>query len=216
MESTAIGELPDPAPKAADGAQLRDGLGPRVRTLRERVGLNLRSLSERSGISQSALSKLENGQLSPTYETIIKLAAGLGVDIPALFSDVPPPSAAARRTITRRDQGVMVEASGYQYQFICGDLLGAKMKGIISKLTPDDGATPPRLNHHQGEELMYVLDGMVMLHTEFYAPALLETGDSVYLDSRMGHAVVAHGGAPAQVLWVVTGDTAVVVADAGQ
>lgn len=213
MESTSSSDVTEATARPVDGAALRDGLGARVRGLREARGLNLRTLSERSGISQSALSKLENGLLSPTYENIVKLAAGLGVEIQALFSDTPPVSAAARRTITRRDQGVMVEGSAYQYQFICSDLLGAKMKGIVSRIPRGETAEPPRLNQHQGEELLYVLEGTVVLHTEFYSPAVLEEGDSAYLDSRMGHAVTAHGGADAKVLWVVTGDMPVAARD---
>ena len=206
MESTAFAEPSEPANKTPAAA--RGGLAARVRTLRERRGLNLRGLSERSGISLSALSKLENGLLSPTYENIVKLAAGLGVEIIELFSDAPPVNAAARRTITHRDQGVLVDASGYRYQFICSDLLGAKMKGIVSRIAPSGAKGAPKLNHHQGEELLYVLEGTVELHTEFYAPTILSEGDSAYLDSRMGHAVTAHGDGEAKVLWVVTGDTA--------
>ena len=49
-------------------------LARRVRALRSKSGMTLKELSARSGISISALSKLENGQLSPTYENIVRLA----------------------------------------------------------------------------------------------------------------------------------------------
>jgi hypothetical protein len=50
------------------------------------------------------------------------------------------------------------------------------------------------LVHHPGEEYIYVLQGPVEIHTEFYEPILLQTGESIYLDSTMGHAYLAPKG----------------------
>src|SRR5689334_20611358 len=77
-------------------------LARRVRALRGKSGLTLKELSARSGISISALSKLENGQLSPTYENIVRLAQGLAADITALFEDSVPAAVTGRRSITRK------------------------------------------------------------------------------------------------------------------
>jgi quercetin dioxygenase-like cupin family protein len=38
-----------------------------------------------------------------------------------------------------------------------------------------------------------VLDGPIEVHSEHYAPTVLETGDSMYLDSTMAHAFIAVG-----------------------
>lgn len=35
-----------------------------------------------------------------------------------------------------------------------------------------------------------MLQGPVEIHTEFYEPVVLETGESIYIDSTMGHAYV--------------------------
>ena len=59
------------------------------------------------------------------------------------------------------------------------------------------------LVRHPGEEYVYVLDGSIEVHTEFYDPVVLEKGESIYLDSQMGHAyVVAEGCDEATVLGV--------------
>ena len=50
------------------------------------------------------------------------------------------------------------------------------------------------LVRHSGEEYTYVLEGRVVLHTEFYDPLTLEVGESVYIDSNMGHAYVVGDG----------------------
>ena len=48
--------------------------------------------------------------------------------------------------------------------------------------------------HHSGEEYIYVLEGRIEIHTEFYDPIVLEAGESIYIDSNMGHAYVAAEG----------------------
>ena len=48
--------------------------------------------------------------------------------------------------------------------------------------------------HHPGEEYIYILQGPVEIHTEFYEPIMLQTSESIYIDGAMGHAYVASGG----------------------
>lgn len=55
---------------------------------------------------------------------------------------------------------------------------------------------------HRGEEFFMVLRGEVEFHSEFYNPARLRPGDSVYLDSQMGHALISVGKEPAEVIWI--------------
>ncbi|MET0815492.1 MAG: cupin domain-containing protein, partial [Pseudoxanthomonas sp.] len=45
-----------------------------------------------------------------------------------------------------------------------------------------------------GEEYIHVLEGRAEVHTEFYDPIVLEAGESVYIDSNMGHAYIAAEG----------------------
>ncbi|MDO7554710.1 MAG: cupin domain-containing protein, partial [Oceanospirillaceae bacterium] len=55
---------------------------------------------------------------------------------------------------------------------------------------------------HEGEELLLVLEGDILVYTEEYEPLALSEGDSTYFDSTMGHAVVSTSEADALVLWV--------------
>jgi mannose-6-phosphate isomerase-like protein (cupin superfamily) len=58
------------------------------------------------------------------------------------------------------------------------------------------------LVRHPGEEFIYVLEGGITVHTEFYDPVVLGSGESIYVDSNMGHAYVAEGCDEAAVLAV--------------
>ena len=80
-------------------------LGQRVRDLRKARGWTLEQAAVQAGLARSTLSKIENGQMSPTYEALKKLAGGLAVSVPQLFT---PPSRAqvtGRRAVTRAGEG---------------------------------------------------------------------------------------------------------------
>ena len=64
-------------------------LGARVRELRKERGWTLEQAAGHAGLARSTLSKIENGQMPPTYEALKKLAEGLAISVPQLFT--PPP-----------------------------------------------------------------------------------------------------------------------------
>jgi quercetin dioxygenase-like cupin family protein len=59
---------------------------------------------------------------------------------------------------------------------------------------------------HQGEEFIFVLEGTIEVHLQFYTSVILTTGQGVYLDSTMGHAYVAKDCESALVLAVCSGE----------
>jgi transcriptional regulator with XRE-family HTH domain len=61
----------------------------RLRELRHERGLSQPDLSERSGVAVSTIRQFEYGRREPTYGTLVKLAAGLGVSL-AAFDQAEP------------------------------------------------------------------------------------------------------------------------------
>ena len=181
-------------------------LAQRVKTLRARAKMTLKDLSLRSGVSTSALSKLENGQLSPTYESILRLARGLDVDITVLFAAEDATTVTGRRTISRKGTGVKYDTANYTYEMLCGDLARKRMVPLLAHLKAKEIRSFGSMASHEGEEVIYVLRGKVVLHTEYYEPTLLEEGDCAYFDSMMGHACIAHGVEDATIFWVCSSD----------
>lgn len=174
-----------------------------VRELRRRANDTLQQLAERSGLSVATLSKIENGRLSPTYETLLRLADGLRVDIAQLFSSESS-VAKGRRSITRHGQGHLHAASQYEYEMLCADLFRKQFTPLIAKITARSIEEFPRLPCHNGEEFIYVLAGEVELHTEHHEPTRLRKGDSCYFDSSTPHACISIGRSPATVLWIAS------------
>jgi DNA-binding XRE family transcriptional regulator len=69
-------------------------LGARVRELRKARGWTLEQAANQAGLARSTLSKIENAQMSPTYDALKKLAVGLEISVPQLFT---PPAGGPNR-----------------------------------------------------------------------------------------------------------------------
>ncbi len=176
-------------------------LGPRLRGLRKQNGWTLRKVSAKTGLAQSTLSKVERNQVSLGYENLVKLAEGLGLDIAELFVEGTPVGT-GRRTITRRGEGRHHPTPNYDYEMLCGDLSRKRMFPLIVHMKSRSFSDFEDFVRHEGEEFTYVLEGAIEVHTEFYEPVVLEAGDSIYLDSTMGHAYISVSETDARVLGI--------------
>jgi len=66
----------------------REVAGSRIRHIRESRGLSQQEVAERSGVPQESLSRIENGHRDPRLETLRKLAAAFGIDLPKLLAQM--------------------------------------------------------------------------------------------------------------------------------
>ena len=188
-------------------------LGVCLRAARQARGLTLKQVAERTGMALSTLSKVENNQMSLTYDKLLQLTSGLKMEIAELFNPAPArtepaPVVTARRSISRAGQGQVIDTRFYTYSYQCTDLIGKKMVPIMAEVRARTLEEFGPLLRHAGEEYFLVTSGRINLHTEFYAPEILEEGDGVYLDSTMGHAYLNAGDAPARGLCLCTSESA--------
>jgi len=180
-------------------------LGERLKELRLAHQWTLEDVSQRTGLARSTLSKIENDQISPTFTAVQKLINGLGIDLPQLLS--PPrvqPRTMGRRDLTRRGGGQRHPTPTYEHELLSCELAQKRMipfKTIVRARAFDEFSEWVR---HDGEEFLMVLDGDILLYTEYYEPLSLTRGDSLYFDSAMGHALVSVSEDDAVVLSVCT------------
>ena len=177
-------------------------LGRRLRLLRKQQKRTQGDLSRRTGIATSTISKVENNQLSPSFETLLRLAEGLGVELMELLAPQGEPGGMTRLNVTRSGQGDHHETQTYHYEILCSELRSKRMHPLVARLKAKSITEFGELLHHPGEELFYVLEGQVELHTEHYGPTRLARGDCAYLDSTMGHGCIAVGEEDALIFWV--------------
>ncbi|SEW10132.1 transcriptional regulator, XRE family with cupin sensor [Cognatiyoonia koreensis] len=188
---------------AAETAEPLD-LGARVRELRKARNWTLEQAAKQAGLARSTLSKIENGQMSPTYEALKKLAVGLEISVPQLFTAPSKGQVNGRMTVTRRDEATRKITTTYEHDLLAETLKQKKMlpyRARVRARTMDDFDGWVR---HDGEEFLYVLTGEICLYTEFYEPVQMKRGDSAYYDAAMGHNVVSISAEDATILWVTS------------
>ncbi|MEL6476788.1 MAG: XRE family transcriptional regulator [Pseudomonadota bacterium] len=179
-------------------------LGERVRQLRQQREWTLEEAARRAGLARSTLSKIENEQMSPTYDAVQKLAHGLGIDVPQLFTPPVSDKITGRRAITRTGEGREHITTTYEHELLAGEISRKRMLPYRTTIRARGFEDFSDWVRHDGEEFLMVLSGAVRLLTEYYEPVDLASGDSAYYDAAMGHCVVSISSEDAVILWVTS------------
>ena len=179
-------------------------LAERVRALRKDRGWTLEQAAQAAGLARSTLSKIENGQMSPTYEGLKKLAEGLGISVPQLFTPPKGDGPRGRMTVTRATEGEAHVTTTYEHALLAGGLTRKAMLPYRARIRARAFEEFDGWVRHDGEEFLYVLTGKIRLYTEFYAPVDMVRGDSAYYDASMGHNVISLSPEDATLLWVTS------------
>ena len=172
-------------------------LGKLLKGLRARNGWTLKEMSQHSGIPVSTLSKVEHDRLTLTYDKLLQLSQRLRIRISELFAEPGESTSTAvtaRRSVGALDRAVRVTTPNYDYHYLCTELRRKRMIPIVTTIRAKSLEEFGDLVRHPGEEYVYVLKGRIEVYTEFYDPVLLEEGESIYIDSNMGHAYLAAEG----------------------
>lgn len=189
------------AGQEADGAI--DGLGARTKALRVARKLTLDALSQKCGVSRASLSKIERGEMSPTYETLRKLANGLEVALTTLVVEAGGLHDDDMQ-IVRAGEGKPYGNPLYKYELLSGspDVLGQTI--YIFEIASEGIDAFPEKHSHDSIDFFYVLEGRVAAHFEGRETFELSAGDSLTFDGRRPHAFVNGDKKkkPPRVLWV--------------
>jgi transcriptional regulator with XRE-family HTH domain len=178
-------------------AQHHPTIGNLLRALRARNGWTLKEMSERTGIPLSTLSKVEHDRLSLTYDKLQQISQRLNIRMSELFAEPDAgsePPVTARRSIARLDDAIRVTTPNYDYYYLCPELRRKRMIPVLTKVRAKSLEEFGALVRHSGEEYIHVIEGRILVHTEFYDPIELAAGQGVYIDSNMGHAYITAPG----------------------
>lgn len=171
----------------AEGSRaLERALGARIRFIRHEQDLSVLDLSSAANISAGMLSKIENGQISPSLSTLQSIANALKVSLSMLFA-----ASEERRdcSYVRAKQGVVIERRGtkvgHVYQLL-GHVIGGDVVVEPYLITLKENAEAFTGFQHSGIEFIYMLSGEVIYrHGE--TSHRLRPGDSLMFDSGALH-----------------------------
>lgn len=180
-------------------------IGAQLKAIRTDNKLTLEEASKLTGLARSTLSKIENEQISPTFSVMQKLAAGLDIEIPQLFTKPKAKQATGRRDITLNNTGRPHVTSTYEHELLATQFSNKIMMPYKSRIYARSFDDFGEWVRHEGEEFLLVLEGKIQLLTEFYEAITLTKGDNVYYDATMGHLVISVSDEDAEILWVTAG-----------
>jgi len=183
---TPASSLQDPAHVQASENILEKAIGRQVRRYRKQLGLTITDICSRTGLSAGMMSKIENGNTSPSLATLRSLSTALNVPVTALFREFEEQRDA---TFVKAGQGLAIERhgtrAGHQYQ-----LLGHSVHSDVSvepyliTLEKDSEVFP--IFQHAGVEFIFILEGS-MVYRHLNATYTLMPGDSLFFDSDAPH-----------------------------
>lgn len=184
---------------------LEVAIGREVRAHRRQQEITVAELAQISGLSIGMLSKIENGNTSPSLTTLQTLANALSVPLTSFFRRFEE----HRRAVhTRSGEGVEMEREGtranHQYNLL--GHIGSNASGVIVEpylisLTAKSDVFPTF--QHGGIETIYMLEGEVdYRHGDEVYP--LKPGDTLFFDADAPHGPEVLVKLPARYLSVIS------------
>jgi len=171
---------------AVSDLTLEQAIGVQVRQLRRRVGITVSELATSAGLSGGMLSKIENGQISPSLGSLQSLASALNVPITTFFSTFEEKRDCS---FVKDGAGVVIERrgtkAGHQYALL-GHALGGNVVVEPYLITLSNDAAPYPAFQHDGTEFIYMLTGEV-LYRHGDQSYHLAPGDALLFDSVAPH-----------------------------
>jgi len=179
--------------------ELEIQLGQRIRSTRKELGLTLDALARRTCVARTTISKIERNIISPSFNTLAKIARGMNIKVTHLIDEDRDED----QVVIRKKDRKILELYGAQCKIESLTKNISNMQIEVVKLTlesgGDSGMDPP----HPGEEFLLCLKGTV----EFQIGEdvhKLNRGDSLHFKPNRDSGLFNRNSREAQVLWVYT------------
>ena len=181
-------------------------IGVKIKSLRESKSMTAEEMAQRSQLSVAQIEDIESGKNIPSLAPLIKIARALGVRLGTFLDDNDNlgPAVSRKNMVGESIQTTNTEKqskSHNTFYALAPQKTGRTMEPFFIELSPADEKTL-EVSAHEGEEFIYVLNGIVKI---IYGQNvyLLEQGDSIYYDSIVDHLVCAADEKGAQIVAVV-------------
>ncbi len=184
---------------------LEVAIGREVRAFRRQQDITVAELSKITGLSIGMLSKIENGNTSPSLTTLQTLANALSVPLTGFFRRFEETRQAVH---TKSGEGVETDREGtranHQYNLL--GHIGSNASGVIVEpylITLTDTSDVFQTFQHGGIETIYMLEGGVDYRhgDEIYS---LKPEDTLFFDADAPHGPEKLVKLPARYLSIIS------------
>lgn len=158
-------------------------LGDVIKKTRLENRMTIKEVSEKANVTISLLSQIENNKINPSINSLVSIARALDVEISYFFNNHESNSSPVIKSYKRR---AIHTPNGMTYYL----LSPVRKNNLIDfkYIVLEIGGSAGGFHTHKGEECGVILEGRLEVNhgDETY---ILETGDSIYLDSSKPHTV---------------------------
>ncbi|MEX1010484.1 MAG: XRE family transcriptional regulator [Balneolaceae bacterium] len=168
------------------GAALQKEMGRRIKKLRLLQERTIEDLANASGLSKSMISKIENNKAIPSVAALVNIASALGVAVSDIL-ETDETLAAEYTSGLEALESLAATGKGYNIFPFASKYHKKKMQPFL--FVARKGEVVEHAVSHQGEEFIYVLEGVLRFrleHTEYE----LKEGDSIYFNSVESHGIM--------------------------
>ena len=173
----------------------------KIGLIRREKGMMQRDLAKEAGLSAAYLSRVEGLKAALTLANLEKVAAALETPISAFLDEESEiaPLALYRRNMGKK--GLLRGKGSDCFEMLAAGKKGKLMEPLIVDARSSDETT--ELHSHAGEEFDYVLEGSCIF---YYGKQRIpmDTGDAVYYDATIPHAMQVKKNVRCRLLVVAT------------
>ena len=180
-------------------------IGREVRAHRRQQNITVAELAQLTGISIGMVSKIENGNTSPSLSTLQTLSNALGVTLTSFFRRFEESRSAIH---TKAGEGVEMDRAGtragHQYNLL--GHLGSNASGVMVEpylITLNEESDIFPTFQHDGIEMLYMLEGEVSYRHGDHL-YVLKSCDTLFFDADAPHGPEILHELPARYLSVIS------------
>lgn len=176
-------------------------IGKTIHTLRKENKMTLLELSDKSGVALATLSRMENGKMTGTLESHMKICEALGVPLPEVYKNLYPAKRAIDIQKNKSRTEVFIHDKKSSEEILASKVLNKKMMPVLIKIARG-GKTQTEETKAGIEKFIYVLEGKIdaNIGEEKYN---MSKNDSLYFESNVPHYLKNTGSSDARIISVV-------------
>jgi len=175
----------------------------KIKEKRKAKGITIQELADKAEVSKGLISQIENNRTVPSLLVLINIIRALNLDMNEFFNEIGTEQQSSKVIIKQEASYQVFEketAKGFLYKRVLTRSVKNYPVDIVI-LELKKGARRTQMVKTDAYEYKYIIQGKVeyQIENEKY---ILNTGDSLFFDGRLGHKPANIGDEDARILVV--------------
>ncbi|KAA2245385.1 helix-turn-helix domain-containing protein [Chitinophaga agrisoli] len=175
----------------------------KIKEKRKAKGITIQELADRAAVSKGLISQIENNRTVPSLLVLVNIIRSLNLDMNEFFNEIGQQQQSSRVIIKQQASYQVFEketAKGFLYKrVLTKNVKNYPVDIVILELKK--GARRTQMVKTDAYEYKYILQGSVEYQIE-NDKYILNEGDSLFFDGRLGHKPANIGEEDAKILVV--------------